>query len=215
MTNNWAWRERYDELIDFVKRYKRLPTLRPSAVGTKQYSLASWLAHQRKKKREGKLSPRQANMLQQVGVVWNPGKENRIRWEEQYKNLVEFRKAKPKRWLNWSSTEKKERTLARWCYYNRLWYHGRVKEVGKFPKYRIQKLNEIGFEWVPSDRNKRWQKNYEEVKRFRKKHPNKWPSPKNYHLYKWVQNQRIRYHKGSLEKNRINLLKKIGFDWKP
>jgi len=29
MTTNWAWRERYDELIDFVKRYKHLPTLRP------------------------------------------------------------------------------------------------------------------------------------------------------------------------------------------
>jgi len=90
MTTNWTWRERYDELIDFVKRYKHLPTLRPSAIGTKQYRLASWLAHQRKNQREGKLSHRQAHMLQQLAVVWNPGKENRIRWEEQSKRYSNF-----------------------------------------------------------------------------------------------------------------------------
>lgn len=169
----------------------------------------------KKKKREGKLSPRQVYILQQVGVVWNPSRENRFRWEEQYKNLLDFRKANPKRWPNWSSSDKKERKIARWCYYNRLWYHGRVKEVGKLPKYRVQKLNKIGFEWVPSNRDKRWQKNYEEVRRFRKQNPNKWPPPKMYHLYKWIQNQRIRYHKDTLQKNRVNLLNKIGFDWNP
>jgi len=54
-----TWRERYNDLANFQERYNKLPSLKPSAMGKPQYTLASWLARQRKNKRNKLLTQRQ------------------------------------------------------------------------------------------------------------------------------------------------------------
>ena len=93
-----SWRDRYDEIAKVKKRTNRLPSLKPSAVGSKQYILASWLARQWKNKRNGLLTKRQIKLLESIGVVWSPTKENKARWEEQLQKLIEFRMKNPDRW---------------------------------------------------------------------------------------------------------------------
>lgn len=208
-----SWRDRYDEIVKVKKRTNRLPSLRPSAVGSNQYILASWLARQRKNKRNGLLTKRQIKLLESIGVVWNPTKENKGRWEEQLQKLIEFRKTNADRWPSKDAKDKNERTIAFWCHNNRMWYQGRLREVGEYPSYRKKKLDKIGFLWFPDARNKRWQKKYEELKIFRQKNPNRWPPVSMYPLYKWLFKQKIRYRSGMLEKDRIELLNKLGIEW--
>ncbi len=208
-----SWRARYNEIVKLKKRSNRLPSLRPSAAGTNQYVLASWLARQRKNKRNGLLTKRQIKLLESIGVVWNPTKENKSRWEEQLQNLVEFRKKNPDRWPSKDAKDKNERTIAFWCHNNRMWYQGKLREVGEYPRYRKNKLDKIGFLWFPDARNKRWRKKYEELKRFRQKNPDSWPPVSMYPLYKWLFKQKIRYRSGILQNDRIDLLDKLGFEW--
>jgi hypothetical protein len=208
-----SWRNRYDEILKLKNRAKRLPSLKPSAAGTNQYVLASWLARQRKNKRSGILSKRQIKLLESIGVVWNPTKENKSRWEEQLQKLIEFRKNHPDRWPSKDAKDKRERTIAFWCHNNRMWYQGKLREVGEYPKYRKNKLDKVGFLWFPDARNKRWQKKHEELKRYRQKNPNRWPPVSMYPLYKWLFKQKIRYRGGILQKDRIEVLNKLGVEW--
>ncbi len=208
-----SWRERYNEIVKVKKRTNRLPSLKPSAVGTNQYILASWLARQRKNKRNGLLTKRQIKLLESIGIVWNPTKENKGRWEEHLQKLIEFRKKNPDRWPSKDAKDKKERTIAFWCHNNRMWYQGKLREVGEYPSYRKRKLDKIGFLWVPDARNKRWQKKYEELKKFRQKNPDRWPPVSMYPLYKWLFKQKIRYRGGVLQKERIKMLEKLGVEW--
>jgi len=208
-----SWRNRYDEIVKLKNRTKRLPSLKPSAAGTNQYVLASWLARQRKNKRSGILSKRQIKLLESIGVVWNPTKENKSRWEEQLQKLIEFRKNHPDRWPSKDAKGRRERTIAFWCHNNRMWYQGKLREVGEYPKYRKNKLDKVGFLWFPDARNKRWQKKHEELKRYRQKNPNRWPPVSMYPLYKWLFKQKIRYRGGILQKDRIEVLNKLGVEW--
>lgn len=208
-----SWRNRYDEIVKLKNRAKRLPSLKPSAAGTNQYVLASWLARQRKNKRSGILSKRQIKLLESIGVVWNPTKENKSRWEEQLQKLIEFRKNHPDRWPSKDAKDKRERTIAFWCHNNRMWYQGKLREVGEYPKYRKNKLDKVGFLWFPDARNKRWQKKHEELKRYRQKNPNRWPPVSMYPLYKWLFKQKTRYRGGILQKDRIEVLNKLGVEW--
>ena len=208
-----SWRERFEELTKFITRHRRIPSLKPSAAGTVQYALASWLARQRKNKRTGQLTKRQIKLLESIGIVWNPEKENRKRWEEQYQKLIEFREKNSDRWPNKDSKDKAERMIAYWCHNNRMWFQGRMRDVGKYPKYRKEKLDKIGFEWYPNYRNKRWAKKYEQLKKYREDNPNRWPPVNMYPLYKWIFKQKTRYRNGTLQPERINLLSKIGLDW--
>jgi len=210
-----SWRKRYDELVKFKKRYKRLPTLKPSAYGTVLYSLATWLANQRKHIRSGLLTKRQDKLLQSIGVVRNPATENKKRWEGRLRQLVEFRKKNPDRWPSKDVKDREEKLLGSWCHYNRMWYRGKLKGVGPYPEYRVKKLERIGFKWNQDDRERRWNKKYREIKKFRKENPGRWPPVKMYPFYKWMQNQRRFYRKGTLQQERIDLLNKLGFVWNP
>jgi len=84
---------------------------------------------------------------------------------------------------------------------------------GKLSEERINLLNGIGFEW---ERRVGWDKRFEQLKRYKKDHgdcnvPRKYKA--NPQLGEWVHEQRKLYKNGKLSKERINLLKGIGFKW--
>ena len=127
--------------------------------------------------------------------------------------MVEFRKNNPERWPSKDAKSKKERTIAYWCHNNRMWYQGKLKDVGEYPRYRKNKLDKIGFIWFPDARNKRWKQKYEELKSYRQTHPNRWPPVSIYPLYKWLFKQKTRFRNGVLQDERIDLLNKLGVEW--
>mmetsp|Transcript_16390 Transcript_16390/g.18876 ORF Transcript_16390/g.18876 Transcript_16390/m.18876 type:complete len:102 (+) Transcript_16390:1-306(+) len=87
-------------------------------------------------------------------------------------------------------------------------------------KLQIQLLNEVGFEWRSENQ---WQKIYDELVSFVKEFghtrvPAKFTQ--NLPLGNWVRKQRSKYKKlqkegsSSITENQIELLNKIGFEWK-
>ncbi|HRJ08818.1 MAG TPA: helicase associated domain-containing protein [Prosthecobacter sp.] len=76
-------------------------------------------------------------------------------------------------------------------------------------------MNRLSFKWNPRETN--WRGVYLELIEFRKRFghcrvPQNWKE--NNSLAHWVKTQRMDYAKGELERDRIALLEKIGFEWK-
>jgi len=79
----------------------------------------------------------------------------------------------------------------------------------------IRRLEELGFEWEPSDAA--WEERFGQLVGYKKvnKHCNVldgWPD--NPILARWVGTQRTRYKKEKLSPDRVRRLEEIGFEWK-
>lgn len=117
-------------------------------------------------------------------------------WMDTYNRLLEFKKehgtsSVPHRY-------KADTKLAQWVHTQRKF----CKE-----KVRIDLLNDIGFEWNVNDC---WEVMYERLVTHKKKHGTTCATPKtDVRLAKWVSTQR----RVCKEKDRVDLLNNIGFEW--
>ncbi len=172
-----TWQERFEEVLEFKQRYKRLPLTGRPHYGI-EGTLGSWLTTQKKAYKGSKLTENQIKLLESIGIIWDTKKENEKKWDEKFNKLLEFRKKNPNGWPSRSSKKREERNLSLWCTYNKSWKEGRLKKYGEYPKEREQKLDLIGF-WT-SDRNRtvnneKWNKKFNQLVEFRTKNPNRWP----------------------------------------
>ncbi len=132
-------------------------------------------------------------------------------WELHFNTLKDFRKKNPDTWPKAREEFPKGNRLGLWLHLQRCAY----KEK-KLTADRIKKLSQIGVVWFVKDAN--WQKNYETLKDFKKKHPNLWPlgtvaSENNTVLVAWLNSQRQQRRHGRLNSEREALLTKIGVKW--
>lgn len=133
-------------------------------------------------------------------------------WKDWYHKLIEFRKKHPG---SWPIRKGIEFELAQWCSRQRYDYNKK-----KLSKGAIVKLNNIGFPWKSQKNSfEAWLKNYNDSVECKKK-CGKWPhskmqDPKYKYLGGWVGHQRNLFKKRKLEKKKIDLLKKRGFDFLP
>lgn len=124
------------------------------------------------------------------------------------------------------------------------WVRGQRKvynKVGRdgFPPQRLAKLESIGFDFDPTNSGAlravksekllpklkaNWEKNYNDLLAFKKKHGHIIVGPKTQGisgLYDWIHVQRKEYkryragEKSSMQPDRIEKLDAIGFDWAP
>ena len=143
-----------------------------------------------------------------------------------YEELVSFVKE-----FGHARVPHKKQTLRRWVdtqrkNYNQL-QHGGSSSI--LLDNQIVLLNKIGFEWkekstyIPNQLNQRWSQRYEELVSYvetfgHAQIPVKFSE--NLSLGKWVSKQRSDYkkfYKGescSITDNQIQLLNKVGFEWK-
>ncbi len=75
------WMERYEELLSYIKKHKKLPQGR-------SLSITSWLYKQRKEELEGTLTQERYDLLDKLGFSW--GVQNTKRWNQRYRELNEF-----------------------------------------------------------------------------------------------------------------------------
>jgi hypothetical protein len=131
---------------------------------------------------------------------------NDKKWNENFEEVRRFHE-KHGRWPKQS-----EGALGRWCSTQRQ------TKKGKGAGTRIAKLDGIGFDWgttMTGTPEQRWNENFEEVRRFHKKH-GRWPKRSEGVLRRWCDNQR--QSKKGQGHQRISLaqiakLDGIGFDW--
>ena len=98
--------------------------------------------------------------------------------------------------------------LGRWCGDQRERY-----KKGQLSQERITLLNDVGFDWDPLETE--WQRNFEEVKEFKKINGHTNINTKTTSLGQWCLVQRRNYRKGKLLQKRVDQLNSIGFDWDP
>jgi hypothetical protein len=89
------------------------------------------------------------------------------------------------------------------------------RKRGQISARRVHKLNSLGFVW--DIRDGFWEERFSELVQYKQQVrdtlvPLKWPE--NPQLGAWVANQRVRKKHGTLSKDRISRLSKIGFHWK-
>ena len=189
------WNTMYNRLLDF--RAKHGHCLVPhSTKGDKELtSLGRWVANQRvfyKMHQDGKqglIKPPRIDALEKIGFVWNV---NDMIWDNKLRELIKYKEENgtcdvpPK-------CPKDHKKLRNWVELQRQQYRlYRAKRTTSLTLERINKLEEVGFEWRISDgvgdhgdsakKKKRaiidptkdeleewWNTNFEELKAYREK----------------------------------------------
>ena len=134
-------------------------------------------------------------------------------WEENYRRLVDYRKTHGN--VNVPSNYKTPDgvALGHWCSFQRRIYKG---GPGILTEERIQKLNDIGFQWNPTQAQ--WMSLYHKAERYLKQFshlyiPLDYVTEDGAKLGNWIQAGRAAYKKGNLSPEKIELLNKIGMVW--
>lgn len=212
-----TWEQTFEKIKKWTHEKGHLPT---RATNKDFYS---WLYSQRTRYKNGTLSEAQINSLKSISfdLEGRGNEKKRDRWLEMYNELCDFRENNPNRWpkSKRSGGNAKEAQLYNWCQANRQAEAGTASGGKRKPlkQWKVDKLNEIGFHWPASDRNKdSWEENFEELGKFigednsinipRKIHDKQNP------LYTWWLNQKKYVRDGKLSSKRLNKLLALNLD---
>lgn len=190
---------------EWLARFEELTAYRAAHgdcnVNTRTGSpLGKWVKRQRLSYSKGRIrSEDHIRMLESIGFTWNVFDEE---WESRFDELKEY-KALHGNCDVQTSAEK----LGPWVSTQRQLY-----KEGMLSHERIERLESIGFAWDFFEA--RWYARFDELIMYREEHGNcnvntNTGDPLGY----WVSAQRKAYKKGSMSKDRINLLESVGFRW--
>ena len=200
------WEEKFQLLVEYKNKHKttRVPYRDPA--------LGSWVNHQRRSDRSGRLTKYRRQCLESLGVEFDP---LMAEWTEMYNRLLQYKKQHHGS-LKVPASRKhsnKHRELSCWIKTQKIRFN-----ANKLSDERKKLLESIGFDWRLSkkcqhlDRNA-WMEMYQRLRAYKEKHKStRVPlhfkaDPK---LACWVNSQRSRCCK----KERVDLLNDIGFEWK-
>jgi hypothetical protein len=209
------WDTNWERMLSSLEKYKNRygHTWVPSGPRGDP-KLSRWVSTQRKLKRQGLLKKNRRRRLQALGFDWRSAAAANRRWERCYERLLEFHRRfghshVPAEWAE-------NRTLGSWVVKTRL-----LRKKGRLSADKVRRLNAIGFVWNPIPKRKReqdvvWSKRLDQLIAFHRKRGH-WCVPtdqKKFHSLRiWMDNQRIKYHRGRLSADRIRRLEKAHFPW--
>lgn len=200
--NSNFWNKMYNELISYKEEFGniRVPQSYITESGNK---LGVWLNRQRECYKAGKISNVKKNKLINLGIIWEPRKDIKNRWEINYNEIRDYKrihKCLPKSdYINQSGVK-----LGYWLSSQRACY-----KAGKLLPDREEKLKRIGA--LRNNREDIWKNTYNNVAAFYEKHGNiKLQDEK---LLKWITRQKILYKKNKLDLIKIKKLEKINIIW--
>ena len=135
------WERMYMKFKVFLEDYNKYP--RAVTDDNKEKILYKWLKNQMRDYRNGTLQkhPDRIKKLEYINFEWDTSS---AQWEEMYEKYAAF-KRKHNREPRFVGDEI-ERKLARWCGVQRSNYGKGILQINQ---YRINKLEEVNFEWDP------------------------------------------------------------------
>ena len=209
--------------LEVSARFKTLDGINYDENG---YSLGMWIYTQRKVYRNGKLGKEKIELLEKIGMRFE-NKKNIIGWEEYYKLAkVYFEKdnnleiSKCFKTIDGITYDENGYNLGEWITTQRQTY-----KSGKLSEEKIKLLEKIGMRFENKKNIIGWEEYYKLAKVYFEKNNNLEISQsfktldgitydeKGYNLGIWIKTQRQFYKNGKLNKERIELLDKIGMVW--
>jgi hypothetical protein len=136
-------------------------------------------------------------------------------WLRQYVNLLVFKK-RFSRWPRPTETFPGRLQIGQWLYRAR-----QEDEANCLSPWKKRLLKACGYNFPPvRSLNGKWDYQHDALVQYRKMHPDRWPSnselfPAGNRLGRWVEIQRQRYTRGTLEGDQLQKLRDIGLPlWK-
>lgn len=215
------WDEHLRELIAFKERTGH--TRVPHNYGPDK-KLGGWLVRQRALHRQRRLPPDRVRQLDEVGVEWNPSggrvPQNRSsggssRTSDQ--RMAELREFHAKHGhANVPTKYPPNPLLGNWVSNTRISY-----KKGQLSSGRIHELEELGFRWRGERNNApiltiTWEENFAKLLEFHRVHGHanvRSTDPDHHALATWVNSQRMKHRRGTLQADRAQKLESIGLKW--
>lgn len=167
--------------------------------GQGRQSLLGWLTLQRQEYRRGILSRERRELLEAIGIVWDPREEA---WEANYALAAEH-----SREHGGVLDPHREDALARWVYQQRQLHRKGALDAG-----RIARLDRIGMVWDPREEQRR--RRYRELARFRAEHGHLRP-PHDHPVAQVLMYERREYRLGKTSAEHARALEALGVVWDP
>lgn len=191
----------WERRFEMLKQWKREngTCVVPKAAGL----LGRWTSRQRELAKKGRLSRERCEALESVGFVWDA---NHSAWESRFEALVEFCKT-----YGHACVPSAHPGLGIWVAKLRGKYRN-----GKLSGERITRLNSLNFVWSPAQAE--WMDKYQALVQFQQRYGHCSVPFKDGEMEKlgwWCNTQRQNRRKAKLSQDRIALLDKIGFVWRP
>lgn len=209
------WEKMFVELKQFHAEHGHC---RVPAGWTKNPLLANWVAVQRARKIDDKLSVERQAALDALGFMWRLGESTGVRsrpepWNSMLVRLTNFHAEQGHSTV--PQIYPPDRKLGLWVTTQR-----RNRRKGKLTAAQIGALDRLGFNWSPfgsGDFGERWHAMLAALKTFRDREghcrvPAQWKE--NPRLANWVAVQRREKKRGKLDASRVAALEEIGFDWR-
>ena len=192
-----AWESRYNELVKYKKDNGHMDRLQ---IRKDNYSLGLWVETQIVRK--DSMPSYRKKKLNAIGFLWDKGNFQEQRWNEMYKRLQVFKgkhgHTRVKRGDDFKLS---------------VWLQRNKRDRDKIDKTKRKKLEQLGIKWSNELFQELWQKHFEELKQFKKKHGHIRINKSNKRLYEWVQDQKKLRKENRIIKDRETKLKSIGFIW--
>lgn len=202
-----AWNIGYAHAKQYKETYGELNV--PSGYSSDDgYKLGAWIANQRTRSKNGRLTEEQREKLEEIGMQWAVLAD---RWQIGYEHAkAYFEKSGalnvPSKYVcsdgfalnNWIVTQRK------------------AYKDGKLTHQRIRLLQGIGMIWNAND--KRWNDVYEMAAAYYRVYgnlnvPSRYKAADGTDLWEWIRAQRDKYCKGNLSDAYIGKLNEIGMIW--
>ena len=182
----------------------------------KKSKMSIWVYSQRKMKRLGTLKKDRLDKLNKMGFLWSApipserSDSSTAQWDE---NFAMYRDFVEKNGI--CCPPKKKSKMSNWIHMQRT-----MERLGKLKKDRMEKLNKVGFLWsapVTSEGSDaltvEWDQNFAMYRDFVDKNGIRCAAKTNSNMNKWIRQQRKRNRLGSMKKDQMDKLNKIGFLW--
>jgi hypothetical protein len=204
---NKRWNKMFQRLVAYKKQHKS--TMVPNNH-TADPELGSWVHHQRSHYRNEIIPEYRLDLLNSIRFVRNV-LDNR--WDEMFQRLVTYKNQHDGS-TSVPQTYEADIQLGTWVCWQRYNYNSNIKVISV---HRIKRLESIGFVWDALEL--RWMKMYGRLVAYKKQHkstqvPRTYTDGNNDTLLSvWVDTQRVANNKGTLLKERMELLNSIDFVW--
>jgi hypothetical protein len=201
-TTDDVWVQRYEELKEYKE--KKGHTNVPHKYG----KLGGWIKTQRELYKTADIPEDRINKLNELGFSWalDWKKSNQDSWVQKYEELKEFKEKNGNCNVPFSSG-----MMGNWVIRQR-----KLFKQGRLTEDRINKLNELGFQWSVFSQEsyqELWDQKWRELRDWKEKVGHCNVSAKSGKLGRWIAKQRDYYKKGMLSQERINKLNELGFQW--